>query len=87
MLILSYVNAFSSQSAFVIMISFDPHKKLRGDVGEEDYNSHFKDERTEAQGSKVIFPKVTPPFKCSASSLRTGKSTAPPLGDDGVCWI
>lgn len=51
MLILFYVNAFGSQSAFIIMISLDPHKKLRGDVGEEDYNSHFKDERTEAQGS------------------------------------
>lgn len=52
MLILFYVNAFGSQSAFITMISFDPHKKLRGDVGEEDYNSHFKDERTEAREVK-----------------------------------
>lgn len=69
MLILSHINAFSSQSTFVILISLDPHKKLRGWVNEEGYNAHFKDERTEAQGSKVIFPEVTPLLMCSASNL------------------
>lgn len=54
-------------------------------MGEEGYNSHFKDERTEAQGSKVTFPKVMPLFKCSASNLQASKSAASWLGEAGVC--
>lgn len=55
--------------------------------GERD-NSHFKDERTEAQRSKVTFLKGTRLLKCSALNLRTSKkNTASLLSEDSVADV
>lgn len=47
-------------------------------------NSHFKDEKTEAQRSKVTVPRVSCLRQCSAPNLQTSKkSVASSLSEDG----